>query len=62
VDTKQWAPTLVDVSEPEDKSPKPSDEESAQDPAPTDDPDKKPHGKIKKRSSVGWLRKWLKGE
>ncbi len=62
LDTKQWAPTLVDVSEPEDKSPKPSDEESAQDPTPTDDPDKKPHGKIKKRSSVGWLRKWLKGE
>ncbi len=62
LDTKQWAPTLVDVSEPEDKSPKPSDEESAQDSAPTDDPDKKPHGKIKKRSSVGWLRKWLKGE
>jgi hypothetical protein len=68
LETKQWAPTLVDVSEPGGESDRPSDAEPAKGHAPTEEAEHEgeskepPRGKIKKRSSVGWLRKWLKGK
>lgn len=52
--TKQWAPTLVDVPS--------SDHKAEGTPTEKHKGDKKSGSKIKKRSSAGWLRKWLKGD
>ena len=47
LETKQWAPTPVDVSARERKA---------------DEDDKQSDKKLKKRASVSWLRKWLKND
>jgi len=59
IKTREWAPTLVDVP-----TAKPKAEEDASDsgPAEKDKGTEKSDRTIKKRTSVSWLRKWLKGD